>query len=178
MPGQAGPVGARALDPHAGQGPEAGEPGEEVAVAAGIDSEGADTQHAAVDVEGGSHMSVEVGVDAARHRARALYDGHVIPLLFEWLKGWHARPGKETVAIGLLQQADQPPSGTGRAAFPPPGRQAPSSTSVHIQSDQATVTAERSHHPHQAGGSTPRWRLPILTGQYALIPPLIRLNPQ
>lgn len=105
------------FDPDPGQGPEAGEPGKEVAVAGGIDREGADTQQAAVGVEGSSHMSVEVGVDTARHRARALYDGHVIPLLFEWLKGWHARPAKETVAIGLLQQADQPPSGTGRAAF-------------------------------------------------------------
>ena len=38
-----------------------------------------------------------------------------IPSLFNVVKGWHARPGKETVSITLLLQRDRSPSGTGRA---------------------------------------------------------------
>jgi hypothetical protein len=42
-----------------------------------------------------------------------------IPSLLNVVKGWHARPGKETVTIGLRQQADRSPSGTGRAHVSP-----------------------------------------------------------
>jgi hypothetical protein len=53
----------------------------------------------------------------ARDRAR-LYDGHSHPFSSQTVKGWHARPGKETVSSRLLQQPARSPSGTGRAAFP------------------------------------------------------------
>ena len=45
-------------------------------------------------------MDIEVGVDPTGDRAR-LYDGHGHPFSVQVVKGWHARPGKETVTIGL-----------------------------------------------------------------------------
>src|SRR3954451_7413441 len=38
-------------------------------------------------------------------------------LLSQTVKGWHARPGKETVTSTLLEQRTRSPSGTGRAQF-------------------------------------------------------------
>ena len=83
-----------------------------------------------------------------------------IPSLFKVVKGWHARPGKETVTIGLRQQADQSPSGTGRAHIWCPT--APTDRHLHVldatnQSDRtdgqltvATVTRPVVDHNHSA----------------------------
>src|SRR5262245_52105516 len=60
-------------------------------------------------------------IDAPRNRARALYDGHCHPFLSQRFKGWHARPGKETVSSPLLAQLARSPSRTGRATFQPHG---------------------------------------------------------
>ena len=73
-----------------------------------------DAEHPAIGVDRGGDMSVEVGVNPASDQTR-LYDGHRHPFSVQVVKGWHARPGKETVTIGLRQQADRSPSGTGRA---------------------------------------------------------------
>ena len=62
-------------------------------------------------------MHVQMRIDSTRNRARALYDGHRHPFCLKRFKGWHARPGKETVTINLLLQEDRSPSGTGRAQF-------------------------------------------------------------
>ena len=62
-------------------------------------------------------MGIQVRVDSARDRARDFYDGHAIPSLVEVVKGWHARPGRETVSSLLLAQRARSPSGTGRASF-------------------------------------------------------------
>ena len=77
-----------------------------------------DAEHAAVGIERGGDMDIEVGVDPTGDRAR-LYDGHRHPFSVQVVKGWHARPGKETVTIGLRQQTDRSPSGTGRAHVRP-----------------------------------------------------------
>ena len=45
-------------------------------------------------------MNIEMGVDTTRDRT-CLYDGHRHPFSVQVVKGWHARPGKETVTIGL-----------------------------------------------------------------------------
>jgi hypothetical protein len=42
-------------------------------------------------------MNIGMRIDSARDRARCLYDGHCHPFCFNGFKGWHARPGKETV---------------------------------------------------------------------------------
>lgn len=62
-------------------------------------------------------MHIRVRINSARHRTRGLYDGHRHPFFSKVVKGWHARPGNETVTIDLFEQADQSPSGTGRAQF-------------------------------------------------------------
>ena len=80
-----------------------------------------DAEHTAVGVERGGDMDIEVGVDPTSDRAR-LYDGHGHPFSVQVVKGWHARPGKETVTIGLRQQTDRSPSGTGRARIRPRSR--------------------------------------------------------
>jgi hypothetical protein len=66
-------------------------------------------------------MGVQMRIDSPRYRARALYDGHCHPFLSQWFKGWHARPGKETVSSPLLAQLARSPSRTGRASFQPHG---------------------------------------------------------
>ena len=73
-----------------------------------------DAEHATVGVQRGGDVYVQMGVDSADDRTR-LYDGHSHPFSVQVVKGWHARPGKETVTIGLRQQTDRSPSGTGRA---------------------------------------------------------------
>jgi len=40
-----------------------------------------------------------------------------IPFSSQTVKGWHARPGKETVTINLFLQEDRSPSRTERAQF-------------------------------------------------------------
>ncbi len=74
-------------------------------------------QHAAARVHRGRDMHIQMGIDSARDRARALYDGHRHPFCSQTVKGWHARPGKETVTSTLRQQRARSPSGTGRAQF-------------------------------------------------------------
>ncbi len=56
-----------------------------------------DTQHTAIGVQRRRDMHIEVRIHTARDRARALYDGHRHPFSLQLVKGWHARPGKETV---------------------------------------------------------------------------------
>jgi hypothetical protein len=77
--GQAGAVGARALHPDAGDRSERGQPTKELVVAGRGCLERLDAQQPADVVERGGDVHVEVGVDAARHRARPFYDGHRHP---------------------------------------------------------------------------------------------------
>ena len=78
-----------------------------------------DSEHTTVGVQRGGDMNIQMGVHPTGDRARLYDDGHRHPFSVEVVKGWHARPGKETVTIGLRQQADRSPSGTGRAHVQP-----------------------------------------------------------
>ena len=98
--GQAGPVGAGALDTDSLQRAEPDQPGVQVGEPGGRRRERLDAEHTAVAVERGGDMDIEVGVDPTGDRA-CLYDGHGHPFSVQVVKGWHARPGKETVTIGL-----------------------------------------------------------------------------
>ena len=64
-----------------------------------------DTQHAAVPIHRGRNMHIRVRINTARHRARGLYDGHRHPFSAQRIKGWHARPAKETVSSTLVSTA-------------------------------------------------------------------------
>ena len=61
-----------------------------------------DAQHAAVRVDRRCDMHIQVCIDSTRDWARALDDGHRHPFSLKRFKGWHARPGKETVTSTLL----------------------------------------------------------------------------
>ena len=98
-PGQARPVGAGALHPDPVQRAERAQPGVQLGEPGAGRRERPDAEQAAVGVERGSDVHVEMGVDSAGDRTR-LYDGHGHPFSVQVVKGWHARPGKETVTIG------------------------------------------------------------------------------
>ena len=87
-----------------------------------------------------------------------------IPSLFKLVKGWHARPGKETVTIGLRQQADRSPSGTGRAHVAPT---APVDRHLHCSMppiSQTGTVEPLTVATHQNRWWTPQATTPILTG--------------
>src|SRR4051794_5336064 len=118
MTRQAGAVRAGAFHPHPREDPEHLKPRTQLEVASRCRYERLDTQHAAVRVDRSRDMHTQMRIDTTRDQARALYDGHRHPFCSsKRFKGWHARPGKETVTIDLLLQDDQSPSGTGRAQF-------------------------------------------------------------
>jgi hypothetical protein len=64
VPGQAGPVRARAFHPHPGHRPEPGHPLEQLLVASHRRREGLHAQRAADMVQRGGHVHVEMGVNA------------------------------------------------------------------------------------------------------------------
>ena len=65
MTGEPGAVAAGALHANQGEGSEAAKPAEQAAVAGAVGGERLDAQQPADGVQGGSHMDVEVGVDAS-----------------------------------------------------------------------------------------------------------------
>jgi hypothetical protein len=75
------------------------------------------TQQAADRIDRSRDMHIQMRVHTPDYRTRNFYDGHLPSLLSQTVKGWHARPGKETVTINLFVQEDRSPSGTGRAQF-------------------------------------------------------------
>ena len=117
-PGQAGAVGAGALDPHPGQVTEADQPAVQIPVAAWGGRERLDTQDAAVVVQRGGDVHIEVGVDSTGDRTRALYDGHCHPFSRSNGQGV-ARTSREgdRERSRCCCSDDRSPSGTGRAPF-------------------------------------------------------------
>ena len=81
------------------------------------------------------------------------------------VKGWHARPVKETVSIHLRQQADRSPSGTGRAAYDL--RAVDSRLRRVVRVRLHAGAAERSG-PSASRGGPDQKHGSILTGSYAL----------
>ena len=115
-----------------------------------------DAQHAAIAVDRRRDMHIHMRIDSARDRARGLYDGHRHPFCSKRFKGWHARPGKETVPSTLREQRTRSPSGTGRALSQArsPVDMHPANLSASNESDRPTNHAERSDHHHTDGGPT------------------------
>jgi hypothetical protein len=78
--GEAGAIGAGALDTDHADVTEAGQPRNQAAIAARRGLERVDTEDAAVGVDGCSDMELGVGVDTAGDGDRGvLYDGHGHP---------------------------------------------------------------------------------------------------
>jgi hypothetical protein len=91
-PGQARPVGAGAFDTDEGDWAERAQPAEQLVVAGGGRLEALHAQQPADVIDRGGHVDIEVGVDSARDRTRAFYDGHRHPFSLVVVKGWHAPP--------------------------------------------------------------------------------------
>jgi hypothetical protein len=77
-PGQAGPIGTGAFHPDPAQRAEAAQPGVQVGEPAGGRRERLDAECAAVGVERGGDVNIEVGVNPAGDWV-CLYDGHSHP---------------------------------------------------------------------------------------------------
>ena len=96
---------------------EGSEPAEQRLVAGSVGLEALRAEQAAERVEGGSHMDVEVRVDATSHTTRSFYDGHGHPFSLG-VEGWHGRSGSERRAVQACSasRTNHPNSETGRAA--------------------------------------------------------------
>ena len=157
--GQPSPVGARALDTDPDHRAEAAQPGVQLGEPGGGRRERFDTQHAAVAVDGGGDMNVEVSVHPTSDRAR-LYDGHRHPFSLQVVKGWHARPGKETVTIGCAN----------RPIDHPPERGVPMSAST-TRSTGISTTLDAPTSQTRAAGADDRSHPPQPVVDHALRPP-------
>jgi hypothetical protein len=79
-----------------------------------------DGQHTAVDIHDSGDMNIQVGVDTAGDPTRRFYDGHGHPFSLQMVKGWHARPGKETVSSTLRLTASSITLRNGACLVPVP----------------------------------------------------------
>ena len=141
-------AGAFHTDP--GQGTEAAQPRVQAAEPGRRRRERLDAQDPAIRIDHSRDMRFQMRVDPARDRARAPYDGHRHPFCLNGFKGWHARPGKETVTSPLRQQRARSPSGTGRAHSPTPRRHAERSDHDHRHRGPGALGTP---HPHWAIGA-------------------------
>ena len=126
QPRQSRAIRAGALNPNTPHVTEARQPLEQLPIARRSRFERLHAQHSADRIQRRRDMRIEVRVHTARDRAR-LYDGHRHPFCSLTVKGWHARPGTETVSSTLRLQRTRSPSGTGRAGSRA-SRQAPNRT--------------------------------------------------
>jgi hypothetical protein len=98
---QPGAVGTGALDTDTLHLPEPDQPVTQLGEPGRGRRERRDPQHPAVDIHDRGDMSIQVGVDTTGDQTRRFYDGHGHPFSLQVVKGWHARPGKETVSSTL-----------------------------------------------------------------------------
>ena len=96
---QARAVGPGALDTDASPLTEPDEPVVQLGEPGGGRRERLHRHHPAVDIHDRRNMNIQVGVDTAGNQTRRFYDGHGHPFSLQVVKGWHARPGKETASI-------------------------------------------------------------------------------
>ena len=92
-PGQSGSIGTRPFHTDPLNYPEAGQPGKQGRVALGGGIEGFGAEQSAHLIQGGGHVDLAMGVDAASNSTRSFYDGHGHPFLsLSWLRGGSAVP--------------------------------------------------------------------------------------
>jgi hypothetical protein len=109
MAAQSRAVGAGALHADAGDRPEPGQPGQQPAVPGRCGGELRDRQQPADLIQRGRHVHVQMGVHAAGHRARSIYDGHESSLPLARCQGMApAAQQRGGGVIALLAQGDPP----------------------------------------------------------------------
>ena len=102
MSSQTGAVGAGAFHPDPVNHSKRAQPRQQRVMARRCCRERPHGQQPTNRVDRSSDMHIEMRVDTTNNRARNFYDGHTPSLLsLNWVKGWHARPGKETVTNTL-----------------------------------------------------------------------------
>ena len=94
MARQPGAVGAGAFHPDPRRRPEPRQPRTQLAVTSRRRRERLDTQHAAVRVDRGRDMHIQMSIDSTRDQARALYDGHRHPFSLKRSRGGTHVPGR------------------------------------------------------------------------------------
>src|SRR5919106_5528406 len=119
MSGESGAIGAGAFHPDPFARPERLEPLREIVVTGGVvgndstpSSPPTGSTTAATWTSRWVSTPRQPGVSLLRWAS-------AIPSCATGFKGWHARPGKETVTSRLLAQPARSPSGTGRASLEP-----------------------------------------------------------
>jgi hypothetical protein len=154
--GQAGPVGAGALHPDPLQRAKTDQPGVQVGEPGGGRRERPEAEQTAVDVQRGSDVHIQMGVDSAGDRAR-LYDGHRHPFSVQLGQGV-ARTSREGDRDDRLRLTDRSITlRNGACPYPPTGRPT-RIVSMPDKSHRTVGAADRSPPPSQAGGpqqSTP-----------------------
>jgi hypothetical protein len=102
-----------------------------------------DRQHTTVDIHDRSDMNMQVGVDTTGDRTRRFYDGHGHPFSLHVVKGWHARPGKETVSSTLRLTASSITLRNGACLVPARAR-----VDKHPTNFDATTPVRPDHRNH------------------------------
>ena len=159
MPGQeraepATAIGAGAFDPDPDQRAERGQPGVQVGEAGRGDRErpaGALTAVASSTAATCTSRWVSTPPVIGRVSTMVM----AIPSHFNLVKGWHARPGKETVTIGLRLTDRSITLQTGRCPYPTPRPADTQVVSMPNKSDRTAGAADRNPPPSRAGGPQP-----------------------
>jgi hypothetical protein len=143
---EAGTIGAGALDTDQADLTEAGQPRNQAAIAARRGLEGLDTEDAAVGVNRGSDVELEVGVDTASDGDRGvLYDGHCHPFHVEGVRVGTTPAGTAASLRGLLAQPSNNsrcPTGGCRSRTRPTSQFEDSKRQPVSESDQVGNDAE------------------------------------
>ena len=107
MAGQAGTVGAGALNPDQADVTKPAHPVGQRRVASPVDGKGLHAQHAAEVVDDGGHMNLGMGVHPTGQGARRYHGCHCHSFCSQLVKGWHRTTGRaDAERVGLGEQDD------------------------------------------------------------------------
>ena len=110
MPSETGTVGTGAFHANSSDRPEPRDPVVQLGEPDRRRRERLDTQHAAVRVDRRRDVHIQMRIHSARHRARALYDGHRHPFSLKRSRGGtHVREGDRDEHAAVNSELDHPP---------------------------------------------------------------------
>jgi hypothetical protein len=110
-------MGADGVHPRRSQRAERAQPGVQLGEPGGRRGERLDAEHSTVGVQRSGDVLVRMGGSTPPVIRPVSTMVIAIPSQFKWVKGWDARPGNETVPIGLRLTADRSPSPNGASPY-------------------------------------------------------------
>jgi hypothetical protein len=110
-------MGADGVHPRRSQRAERAQPGVQLGEPGGRRGERLDAEHSTVGVQRSGDVLVRMGGSTPPVIRPVSTMVIAIPSQFKWVKGWDARPGNETVPIGLRLTADRSPSPNGACPY-------------------------------------------------------------